>query len=340
MPRDANIIDIAEYAGVSVSTVSRVLNNHPDVSPATRKKVMAVIEEHHYIPNDSARNLKRESMRAIAVVVKGLSNPFFTSMFQVIQEELEKNRYTMLLHQVDTRENEVSAAIALCKEKKPRGLIFMGGSFRHTRSHLAKIDVPYAMLTITLHSKVDRDSFTSVTVDDFQAGYDLTRHICAAGHRKIAFIGSNSDDISISRLRMEGYLQALRDLGLPEEDSCIEYAGEFSYQAGYEAAKRLLAQCEFTCLFCISDLLALGAMRALYEAGRRIPEDISVVGFDGLEEGRYAIPSLTTMKQPGEEMAHKCVDLLLNRLRYNAPHQHLLFDAEFLPGESFSPPTM
>lgn len=331
------IVDIARTAGVSVTTVSRVLNNHPDVSAKTRDKVMAVIDRNQYIPNNSARSLKRESLQAVAVIVKGFSNPIFTAMLEIIHQELEDNDYLMLLHQVDPSQDEVAAAISFCKEKKPQGLIFMGGNFEHSRGMLAMLDVPYVMLTITMHKNVDREAFSSVTVDDFAAGYAVARQAIHAGHRKLAVIGSHANDRSISRLRIDGFRKALTDHTCPHEENRIAYAGEFSYHAGYEATKHLLQQTSFSCLFCISDILAIGAIRAIHDAGLSVPGDISVVGFDGIEEGRYHIPSLATMRQPQREMALKGVEILLAHIRKGAPHQHLLFEPAFSEGESFTP---
>jgi LacI family transcriptional regulator len=334
--QDLTIIDIARLAGVSVSTVSRVLNRHPDVSAETSKRVMAVIEEHHYVPNDSARNLKRESMKAVAVVVKGFSNPFFTAMLGIIQQELERNSYIMLLAQVETDQNEVAAAVRLCKEKKPHGVIFMGGNFRHAQGRLAQLNVPFVMLTITMHGKADRAGFSSITVDDYAAGRNVAHRIIEGGHKSLAVIGSNADDISISRLRLDGFCQEAKASGLPLPKAHIAYAGEFSHKAGYEAAKTLLQNASFTCLFCISDILALGAMRAMHDARLAVPGDISIVGFDGIAEGRYYIPSLATMNQPGSEMAHESVRLLLGCIQNGAPHEHKLFEASFTGGESFA----
>lgn len=330
---DMTIVDIAGIAGVSVSTVSRVLNNHPDVSVKTRKKVMAVIESNAYIPNNSARNLKRESMKAIGVVVKGLSNPFFIEMLNVIQVELEDNRYMMMLHQIDPREDEVQAAISLCKEKKPRGLIFMGGNF-DTNDQLARLDVPYMMLTITMQKREGQE-FSSVSVDDFRSAYDITRHMLACGHRNIAAISSNADDRSISRLRIDGFRQAIIDAGMDFDGDSIAYAGAFTRKAGYDSATELLGRKDVTCIFCISDLLALGAMRAIHDMGKSVPGDISVIGYDGIDEGRYSIPSLATVKQPDKEMAHMGVKILLDHIRNGGEHRHMTFATSFTEGESF-----
>ncbi len=329
------IVDIAKLAGVSVSTVSRVINRHPDVSAQTSQKVLSVIDEYNYIPNDSARSLKRESMKAIAVIVKGFSNPFFTAMLGIIAKELEYNGYIMLLAQVETNQDEVAAAIRLCKEKKPRGVIFMGGNFQHARGQLKRLDAPFVALTITMQGDVSREDFSSITVDDYTAGYSVAKRIIESGHKELAAIGSSADDVSIGRLRIEGFCQEAKDAGVPLSTEHIAYAGEFSYKAGYEAAKALLQRAKFTCLFCISDILAFGAMRAIHDAGLSVPGDISVVGFDGLEEGRYFVPSLATMKQPDAVMAYESVHLLLNHIRSGAPHQHKLFGAEFSEGESF-----
>lgn len=339
MPEDVNIIDVAKYAGVSVSTVSRVLNDHPDVSSKTRQKVLDVIEEYSYVPNLSARNLKRESMKAIGVVVKGFTNPFFTRMLHVIQNDLDRMHYTMLLHPAELNQDEIEGAISLCKEKKPRGLIFLGGNFRHRSERLALIDVPYVMVTMTMHNDVDRTSFSSVAIDDYAEAYAVTDRICKAGHTEVAAIGFTETDESISRLRVDGFLQALRDNGIQDGEQRLEYAGEFTMYGGYTAAKRLLGRTRFTCLFCISDIMALSAYRAICEHGLSIPEDVSVVGFDGIEFGRYATPSLATVGQPDERMARESVRILMNALQRNAAHEHLVFPATFLDGESFRPYT-
>lgn len=331
---DLTIVDIARLAGVSVSTVSRVINKHPDVSAATVEKVAAVIEQHSYIPNNNARNLKRDSSKAIGIIIKGLTNPVFVTMLKVIQHEIERNGYSLIMAQVDPNQDEVTTAISLCKEKKPRGLIFMGGNFRHTQDKLRMLDAPYVMLTITMHD-VDKSAFSSVTVDDFAAGRSVADAIYAAGHRKVAIMGSQAEDMSISRLRMEGFLHSWTGHGLCLPKECIVYSGSFAYKAGYDATIELLKNAEFSCLFCVSDTQAIGAMRAIHSAGFRIPEDISVVGFDGIDECAYYIPSLTTMRQPFEEMANNSVRLLFNHIRSGAAHRHLVCQAEWREGESF-----
>lgn len=332
-----NIRDLAEQAGVSVSTVSRVLNQHPDVSELTRKKIEAVIRKTGYIPNNSARNLRKDPRNAIGVVIKGISNPFFTPMLNTIQEQLRKNDYLMFLQQVEQEENEVDAAISLCIDKKPRGLIFMGGRFQQSSEKLSQIDIPFVTLTMNPQLDTVQDLYSSVSIDDYHEMYCTVTQVIQAGHRELAVIGSYEDDISVSKLRIDGLLTAAKDAGVAAENIPIRYAGGFALSDGYVAAKSLLAKHRFSCLFCVSDVLAIGALRGLHDSGFAVPEEISVVGFDGIEEGGYTIPTLATNRQPRIEIANKGVELLFNQLHGSKQHQHVLYHTDFLKRESFRP---
>ncbi len=336
------ITDIAKLANTSVSTVSRVLNNQQDVSPTTRKRVQAVIEKNTYMPNNSARNLKRLSMKAIGVIIKGFTNPLFVSMLTVIQQEIEKHHYLMLLEPVETSQDEVEAAINLCREKKPQGLIFMGGNFEHSRSMLDQLGVPFVMLTTALQQTDDGPdpaSYSSVSIDDYQVSYDLTKSLYQHGHRQFAMIGPSAGDLSIGSLRLRGFLAALRDCGVPEQQVATAKSQAYSAQAGYDSASELLEKAEFTCLVCIADTLAIGALRALHDKGYKVPADISVVGFDGLDDGNFTIPSLATVKQPEAAMAYRSVTLLFDHIYKETVHQHITYEPEFLARESFRPLT-
>lgn len=338
MAEKTTIVQIAALADVGIGTVSRVLNNHPSISPGTRERVMAVIREKGYIPNDSARDLKRESLRAIVVLVKGLSNTFFAGMAPVLQRALDREDYAVLMHQLGDREDGVTAALRICKEKKPRGLIFLGGHFQQQAGRLARLPVPFVMLTTTLNEGFSRRHFSSVSIDDFQAGYEVGRRVWEAGHRSAGVIAARNDPGSIGRLRAEGFLKALADRGLQGDQARVVFAGSYTHAAGHEGAGRLLGAGRCTCLFCVSDIIALGALRALHELGLKVPEDVSVIGFDGLVEGRYAVPSLCTVAQPGREMAELGAGILLEKLRAGGEHRHLVLSPAFIPGESFAPP--
>lgn len=331
-----NIKDIARLAGVGVSTVSRVINNHPDVNEATKKRVMAVIGEQHYVPNNSARNLKRSQSNTIGVLIKGITNPFFARMIKVIEKEITRYKYTMILHQVESDVDEIDSAIELSMEKKLKGIIFLGGCFNHSSEKLAAIKIPFVLTTITtLEDDADRSHFSSMTIDDFAEAHKAVDYICKAGHREVAIIAAQPDDQSIGWLRLEGYKAALRDNGIKAAPERIIFSDEFSLQCGYDCTQKLLARTHFSCLFCISDMLAMGAAKAILNAGLRIPGDISIVGFDGQEMAQFYSPSITTVYQPDEEMALRSVQTLMDVLEHDGKHCHIRFEAALVEGESF-----
>ena len=144
------IKDVARLCGVGVSTVSRAINNHPDINEETKQKVLQVIKENHYIPNNSARNLKRSASKTIAVLIKGIDNPFFSGMIKIFEEEIQKKKYSFILHRVDEGEDEVDVAVELVKEKKLKGIIFLGGYFSHSQAKLDQLDVPFVLSTIAI----------------------------------------------------------------------------------------------------------------------------------------------------------------------------------------------
>ena len=333
---DINIKDIARLAGVGVSTVSRVINNHPDVNKATKAHVISVIRKQHYVPNNSARNLKRSQSNTIGVLIKGITNPFFSRMIKVIEKEITRYKYTMVLHNVETDVDEIDAAIELSMEKKLRGIIFLGGCFNHTPEKLSALKVPFVLTTITtLSDDSSRELFSSVSIDDFKEAYKAVDYICKAGHKKIAILAAEVNDESIGWLRLEGYKAALRDNGIEPDPKLTAFNDEFSLSCGFNSTKQLLKGDGFTCIFCISDLLAMGSAKAILTEGKRIPQDISVVGFDGQQMAQFYSPSIMTVYQPDEEMALCSVQTLMDMLEHDGKHRHLLFEGKLMEGESF-----
>lgn len=330
--RDVNIFDIAKLAGVGTSTVSRVLNGHPNVSEKTRARVQQAIKEYTYIPNNSARNLSRTSSRAVGVVVSGVTNPFFSRMISVIQSELVKNQYAMILqnHNPDSKTDIADTALSLFKEKRPMGLLFLGGNFDHNHQKLRSIDTPVALATTTIHSECERSWYSSVTIDDEHEVFEIASYIFKNGHKRVAIIGSHG-------LRARGFDQAMRVFGLNATKVNIEHEPAFSFKTGYLAAKKLLEIGSYTCVFCYSDILAIGALKAIRESGLNIPNDISVLGFDGIELSEYTNPALTTVKQPSDDIARQSVSTLLSTINTGAPCAHIILPTTLVEGESFRP---
>ncbi|MGE5632263.1 MAG: LacI family DNA-binding transcriptional regulator [Caulobacteraceae bacterium] len=333
------IKDIARLCGVGVSTVSRAINNHPDINEETKTMIMQIIKEHNYIPNNSARNLKRSDSDAIAVLIKGISNPFFTNMIKTFEEEIKKNKYSFILQRVENKEDEIDVAIELVKEKKLKGIVFLGGYFSHSEEKLKQLKVPFVLSTIGTTQKLDESICSSVSVDDFMESYKMVDYLCKLGHKKIAILAASRDDESIGKLRLDGYMNAMRENTIYINDNLIRFTRDgidgYSMENGYEMTKELLASGEdFTAIYAICDSVAIGACKAIFDAGKRIPEDYSVAGFDGLDIAHYYNPSITTIKQPVEEMAEETIRILFDVINKKKSAQHRTFQGELIVGQS------
>lgn len=182
------IKDIARKCGVGVSTVSRAINNHPDISEETKTMIMEVIKENNFIPNNSARNLKRVDTKTIAVLIKGIANPFFQKMIKVFQEEIQNRKYIFILQRVDSNQDEIEVALELIKEKKLKGIVFLGGNFSHQENKLQQITVPFVLSTIAMTEKIDKNLYSSVSVDDINESRKAVDYLCSNGHNKIAIL--------------------------------------------------------------------------------------------------------------------------------------------------------
>ncbi len=333
------IKDIAKKCGVGVSTVSRAMNNHPDINPATKKMIMDAIAESDYIPNNSARNLKRSESNTIAVLVKGISNPFLQGMFEIFEQQVKSTKYTFIIHRVEEREDEIAVALELEREKRLKGVIFLGGDCENFEERIKKMNIPFVLCTVAMTDSVDKSLYSSISIDDYKESYRLVSHLCELGHKRIAMISAKVDDESIGKMRYHGYLQALKDHGIEPDPTLVRYMKqdipEFTPENGYAVAKEMLEEkLDFTALFVISDNTAFGACKAILESGKRIPEDYSVAGFDGIKLARFYHPSLTTMRQPCEEMAQESIRLLIDLIEGRKTNQHKVFEAELVEGES------
>jgi len=340
------IKDIAKICGVGVSTVSRAINNHPDINPETKEMILQVIKEHNYIPNNSARNLKRTHSKSIAVLVKGISNPFFSKMIEIIEQETQQKKYTFILQRVEENEDELNVALELEKEKKLKGIIFLGGLVSHSDEKFAQLEVPFVLSTSGYLTAKEKDGkynsnagWSFVAVDDYGESYKIVDYLCSIGHKKIAILAADIEDDSIGKLRYEGYLQALRDNGIEADEILTCHmdvkVDNYSIQTGYRLMKKLLGKTQdFTAVYAIADSLAIGACRAIIDAGKKVPEDYSVAGFDGLEIGAYYNPSLTTIRQPVEKIAKETARLLFQIIQKGGGNRQIVLPGELVTRES------
>lgn len=331
---NVTIKDIAKRCHVGVSTVSRAINNHPDINPETKELIMNTIKELNYIPNNSARFLSRTHSKAIAVLVKGIRNTFFSELIPVIENECHELKHSCIIQYVAENENELEVAITLAKEKRLKGIIFLGGSFSHPKNQLQQLEIPYVLSTV---GALD-ESIASVSVDDEEESYKMTKYLLSLNHKRIAIICGPKEETSISILRLMGYRKALEEQNMTFDSDLVCHMDMnddcYSFETGYKLTKKLLERTDFTALYAASDMLAIGACRALKERGISVPDDCSVAGFDGLEVGDYYIPTITTIVQPVEDIAKASTKLLFDMIEGKEGPRQMLFKGELLKRES------
>ncbi|MBQ3530850.1 MAG: LacI family DNA-binding transcriptional regulator [Oscillospiraceae bacterium] len=316
------IKDLAKKTGYGVATVSRVLNNQPNVSEKARKAILKAVEESGFQINDNAKQLKQKNATSILVVVKGTSNEMFGSLVEIIQSEVAKTDYPLIVDYIDEDDNEVLRAVRLCREKKPLGILMLGGNMDHFLADFDKIEVPCVLVSSDA-SNLPFKNLSSVSTDDRLAAKCAMDSLIEMGHRRFAIVGGDKDTSDTGRLRYEGCLDSCLEHGI-DFDKDKDYIGvRFSYQDGYDATCLLLRnKRNFTALFAAADVMAIGAIRAINDNGLRVPEDISVVGFDGLLLSSFLVPKLSTVEQSVRKMAVRSVEILLDCIENGAVPRH------------------
>ena len=320
------IKDLSAQTGYSVGTVSRVLNNQPNVSEKARSSILEAARKSGFQLNANAKQLKQSNSNAILAVVKGTSNELFSSLVEAIQPLMRETGKTLEVDYMEEDCNEVLRAVQLCREKKPRGILFLGGNRDHFLADFDKITVPCVLVTNDA-SGLSFSNLSSVSSDNRQAAHIAIDQLVRLGHRQFAVIGGDRESSDTTSLRYQGCLDAFREHGI-SFDGTLDYESvRFSFEGGYRAAKNLLARGRtFTAIFAMADIMAIGAIRALRDAGLRVPEDVSVIGFDGLNLGRYTIPTLSTIRQSIPDMAEISMRILLENIDSLQPPRYETVD--------------
>lgn len=308
----STIHDVAKLAGVSFKTVSNVINDHPHVSDATRTKVRAAIAELGYQPNLSARSLRSGRSGVIGLAVPELRLAYFAQLADDVIQAAEKRGQVVLIEQTGgdrARELEVLRSPRL---QFTDGLLFSPLGLGADDAALVDIDTPLVLLG----ERIFNGPTDHVTMRNVEAARAATEHLLSTGRRRIAVVGAHEGEvIGSAGLRLTGYRQALDAAGIPFDESLISYVGTWHRANGAEGMRRLLETgVTFDGLFAMNDELALGAMRVLQEVGLIIPKDVAVIGFDDVDEGRYSIPSLSTVDPGRREIAETAIDVLLDRI--------------------------
>jgi LacI family repressor for deo operon, udp, cdd, tsx, nupC, and nupG len=305
--------DVARRAGVSQRTVSNVVNGLPSVSPDTLERVTEVIRELGYTPSLAARSLRVRRSGVVQLVVPELDVPYFAELARGVLKCAEDEGYAVMVRQtLGDRERERDAIEGSAAEYADGTILSAVGGVEELMAGREKRSPVVLIGERTGMGLVDH-----IGIDNVAAAAVATNHLLESGCRRVAFIGAHSDSsVRMAALRFTGYEQALKTAGMHVDPELVVRIGSYHRQDGEAAMAALLELSDPPDgVFCATDLLAIGAMWCAYERRVRVPEDISVVGFDGLEEGRYSIPGLTTIEPDKQELARVCVETLLERVR-------------------------
>lgn len=303
----AKIKDVALQAGVSSATVSRVLNGDEGVAEASRERVLAAVSELGYKPNRLARNLRRQQTDTIGVVVSEIENPHFTQAVRVIEDAAFRQGYRVILCNTDETPEKQSAYLEMLAAERVRGVILAPADAADPLiEHLLTLGVPI----VAFDRSVDDPRADAVIADNEYAALRAVRHLSDAGRRQIGFIGGRPE-IQTGRERLAGYLAAVGELG--QEPQAVE--GAFRVDGGFAAARQLLeAYPGVDGLVVANNLMTIGAMKAIRQHGRRIGDDIGLVGFDDPVWAEFVDPPLTALVQPVRRMASQAISLLFERI--------------------------
>ena len=328
------IKDIAKESGYAVGTVSRVLNNHPDVSEKARKTIMAVVEKHHFKLNSNAKHLKQQASSGIAIIVKGSQNMLFASIVERLQRLLSEKKYASFIYYIGEEENEVERAERVCLERHPLGILFLGSDLEFFKERFDRLEIPCVLVTNSA-AELGFDNLSSVSTDDESGAQAAVEHLLKLGHRNIGILGGYMEKSHAAHTRYKGCEKAFAEQGMKLEPGRQYRSAFFSMEEGYHAMEQLFEQMpDLTAVFAMADVLAVGAIRAIRDRGLRVPEDVSVIGFDGIELGNYLSPRLTTVRQARERIADRSLEILLSDIAGERPAVHELLPFDIVEGES------
>lgn len=329
------IRDVARYAGVGVGTVSRVLNDSPDVSPSTRDKVLTAIEALDYTPNPIARRLSLGKTLTIAVIAPFFTRPSVVERLRGIEHVIAESEYDLIVFNVETSSRRDAYFRNVSRRERVDGLIVI--SLLPTDNDVQRLQQSGNPVVLV---DVSHPAFSQVVVDDLQGGRQATEHLLALGHRKIGFLSDYEDSsfyFTANRDRYTGYRRALEDAGLQVNPQYCAH-GVHSRSSAFAMAKRLLALPDPpTAIFATSDTLAIGVLEAAQERGLRVPDDLSVIGYDDIEIAEYL--QLTTIRQSLFESGAEGVKLLLQEIdTVPAKPTHILLPTELAQRGTTAPP--
>ncbi len=325
----STILDVANLAGVSVATVSRVLNNSDLVIDETRDKVLKAISELDYKPNMLGRNLRRSSSKVILTLVPNISNPYYSEIVKGIQDTLSINDYQLLLANSEAEWDVESKYIKLLEQKLVDGLIWMDATARSKNVRKISQDYP-----VVICSQYDATDLCYVSIDNEKSAYDAVSHLINQGYRRISMFNSNQK-FRYARLRLKGYQNALLDHGLEYDENMVEYVEFDEEKISTSFEKLIIEKNSIDAIFTISDFNAQFIIREADKHDIRIGKDFGLVGFDNLSFSSIIKPSLTTVDQPRYRIGTEAATLLIERIKgHRESCKQIILDHKLIIRES------
>ena len=348
MNKNATIVQIAKESGVSIATVSRVINGTAPVAESTRERVMAAINKHNYVPNIFARNLIRRQSMVIGIVMPDITNPYFSEMFSEFERAARDNGYSVLLCNTSFRRSSAEETtrtelhyFRMMQEKSVDGVVIAGGQvdlqevskeYRTALQQLAQ-----AVPVVVLGNKIEEVNCLFIQRERGQGVFSAISYLASLGHRRIAFVGGERG-VGITEARLQAYRNTLHSLKLAEEAELVAMS-DYYVPDGFRAAEMLLSSpSPFTALLAMNDNIALGVYRALADAGLRVPQDVSIVSCDRFYTADYLVPRLTSVDQHNELFCRFVIQVLLGAMHGVRENISLDINPELIIRESCAPP--
>lgn len=331
----STITDVAKRAGVSITTVSRYVNGKVtgNMNEETKRKIDEAIRELNYEPNSIARSLKSKETKTIGLVVPDIVNPFFPLMVRGVEDYLRNNGYSVFLCNTDQQSEEELAYLKLLQARKVDGIVLVGVDLPSDVILEYITDTP----VVCLERHENTAEFDVIYSDNYQGAYDATKYLIDLGAKDIIHI-SGRENSKVAKLRQQAFIQCLADHNIASDSTVLN--GNFRLEDGYQLTMEIIEQRKNIpdAIFYANDFMAFGGIRALHEKEIRIPQDISIIGYDDIIVTSLITPTLTTVRQPVYEMGENAAELLLKRIQgtVEAEKQHILLKPELVIRNSTS----
>ncbi|OPJ60216.1 LacI family DNA-binding transcriptional regulator [Clostridium oryzae] len=305
------IKDIARLAEVSVTTVSKIINNKDnDISETTKTRVKNIIKEYNYIPNKLAQSMITKKTKTIGLIIPDVRNPFFTELVRGAEDKASEKDYNLIFCNSDDDIKKEIKYINALVEKMVDGIV-LAAAVSRDKNLETQISIPVPVIAIDRETNINGIK-GFISIDSYRGAYDAIKYLIELGHKDILVL-SGPLNLSISRYRLQGYKDALEDNGLKYDDNNV-FVGDFQSDWAVGTVGELIGKRDFTAIFCGNDLIALGAIKALKKNNIKVPEQVSVVGFDDITVATMVTPELTTVKQPNYEMGYMSVEMIIDIL--------------------------